>query len=171
MMSQSMKFLQICQWLNFYASTSASVNDKEKSLNTLYIIKQYKEHAVLIQYIWSMKSESEYKVLADFITSEDFRKVRNMMILLSKQKHEIYSVNILIYQLSDNFITATDSFAVILEQFHDNLSHFLKLKLNQITDSEFSEDSTADLFKLDSSWAARESQDQLTDADINLTDD
>ena len=171
MTSQSMKFLQIHQWSNSHASTPASVNNKEKSSDTFYIIKQYEEHTILIQYVWSMRSESEYKVLADLITSEDLRKARDMMTLLLKQKHEIYSINVFIYQLSDNFITAADSFAVILEQFCDSSSCSLKLRLDQITDSKLSEDSTADLFKLDSSWAARESQDQLTDADINLTDD
>src|SRR5437762_8738331 len=105
-----------------------------------------------------MRSESEYKVLADLITFEDFRKVRDMMTLLLKQKHEIYSVNVLIYQLSDNFIVTTDDFVIILEQFCDSSLCFLKSELNQIADSKLSEDSTADLFKLDSSQTARESQ-------------
>ena len=92
------------------------------------------------------------------------------MILLLKQKHKIYSINIFIYQLSDNLITAADDFAVILEQFCDSSSYFLKSELDQITDSKLSENSTADLFKLDSSQTAKESQDQLTDTDINLAD-
>ena len=98
-----------------------------------------------------MKSESEYEILADLIISEDFRKIRNMMTLLLRQKHKIYSVNILIYQLSDNLIMTADNFVIILEQFHDSSSHFLKSELDQIADSKLSEDSTANLFKLDSS--------------------
>ena len=117
-----------------------------------------------------MRSEFEYKVLTDFIISENLKKVRNMMTLLSKQKHKTYSVNILIYQLSDDFIMTADNFAVILEQFHNSLSCFLKSELDQTADSKFSEDSTADFFKLDSSQTARKSQNQLTDADINLAD-
>src|SRR5436190_19439873 len=97
-----------------------------------------------------MKSESEYEVLTDFITSENLKKVRNMMILLSKQKHEIYSINIFIYQLLNNLIMTADSFAVILKQFCDDLSCFLKSELNQIADNKFSEDFTANFFKFDS---------------------
>src|SRR5438034_2983207 len=61
----------------------------------VYTKKQFEEHAVLIQYIWDMRSVPGFDRVAALITSEDLSRATGITALMSRTRNEYHRVSVL----------------------------------------------------------------------------
>ena len=90
----------------FWALTWLISEFKSKKLNWIsYTVKQFEKHAILVQHVLNMKTTSNFVLLADFITSDDLFRMKDVTAFMFKHKISAHLIIILVNYFSDRFFS------------------------------------------------------------------
>ena len=80
----------------------SSGKPKDKTSKDSYTVKQFKLHAVLICWLWDLRSEEEYTVVTDYIKPQDVARAAGVLATLTPAQYNKLRTEVLKFESGES---------------------------------------------------------------------